>query len=183
MTRTSTSGFQTEQEQQADRKSEQSDASARRASVKPTLEATAQRLGPIIRDSLLDFFRGLGASTVDYTGDEQVALFEEKSESKTYAWKAWSWKKTGTHTEYRPDGTHQLDEHTAYSVTVSLAVDRNGLPLLRVGEYATSKLVGKKAVVASSFAPQIPSRLQELLENRTGIKLAETAAFLRAVDE
>ena len=118
-----------------DRKNGDAEESGRRETRRRALEETVQRVGPVIRETFVEYFRSQGLSTVDYTGDEQVALFKEETGSKEHTWKASSWKKTGTHTEYRADGAHQLDEHTAYTITVSVIVTPENVPLLHFGVY------------------------------------------------
>jgi hypothetical protein len=182
MGRASKYGFQTEQERERDRSSGEAEASARQANRKQILEATVQKIGPVIRDCLVEFFRGMHLSTVDFTGEEQVALFKEEPGSKHHSWKASSWKKTGTHTEYRADGAHLLDEHTAYTITVILLVNPDNVPLLHMGEYTASKLVGKIPTIASSFSMEVPSQLKDRLGDKTGIRLADNAEYLWVQD-
>ena len=165
-----------------DRKNGDAEESARRETRRRTLEETVQRVGPVIRETFVEYFRSQGLSTVDYTGDEQVAIFKEETGSKEHTWKVSSWKKTGTHTEYRSDGAHQLDEHTGYTITISVIVTPENVPLLHFGEYTTSKLVGRKPITASNFSMEVPSRLKELLRDKTGIKPAETAEYFKAKD-
>lgn len=176
------SGFQSDQEREDDKNAASAYATARREDRKQTLEATVQRIGPVIRNCLVEFFRGMHLSTVDYTGDEQVAVFKEETGATQHTWKARSWKKTGTHTEYRPDGAHSLDEHTAYAMTVLLFVNQDNLPLLHLADYTASKLVGKIPVIASNFSMEVPTRFKDLLRDKTGIRLAEAAEYILAQD-
>lgn len=143
-------------------------------------DATAQRIGPLVRDGIVAYFRSLGLSTIDDAGAEQVALFKESTGIKGHTWTGWSRKKTGTHSEYCSDGVHVLDEHTAYTITVSLVVCQDGVPLLHVGDYTRSKLVGGSPVIASNFDLEVPSQLAAALETTTGIKQVGEAEFLRA---
>ncbi|MGE5263850.1 MAG: hypothetical protein ACM3S0_10740 [Acidobacteriota bacterium] len=175
-------GFETEQERESTKKRDEQTESAQREKRKQISDATAQRIGQAIRDSLAEYFRSMGLSTVDATGAEQVALFKEETGIKEHTWTAGSRKKTGTHTEYRADGVHVLDEHTAYTITVSLAVNRDGLPLLYIRDYATSKLVGGMPVAASKFLLEIPSQLKAILENNTGIRQVRLSEYLAALD-
>jgi hypothetical protein len=174
-------GFATVQEREDERKRGEAADDMLREKRRGISDATAERIGPIIRECLAEFFRSLGLSTVDYTGEDQPALFKEDYGIQGHTWKASSWKKTGTHSDYRTDGVHLLAEHTAYTITVSMAITNDGLPLLRIGDYAASKLVGGTPVAASNFALEIPSQLERALEAKTGIKpvgLAEYSAAL-----
>lgn len=182
MTKASNYGFQTEQERESERSSTDTEISERQANRREILESTAQRIGPVMRNCLVEFFRGMHLSTVDFTGDEQVAVFKEETSAARHTWKAWSWSKTGTHTEYRADGAHSLDEHTAYAMTVSLFVNRENLPLLYLADYSASKLVGKVPTIASTFSMDIPTRFKHLLQDKTGVRLADTAEYLKAQD-
>jgi hypothetical protein len=175
-------GFLTQQERDEEKKKAAEDEAVLRAKRRQVADATVQDIGPLIRASVAEYFRSMGLSTVDDTGAEQVALFEEKNADKGHIWRAWSQIKTGTHSDYRADGVHVLDELTAYSITVSLVVSRDGAPLLYVGDYVRSKLVGGTPVPASDFALEIPSRLTQALENKTGIKLVDRVKFLNAQD-
>ncbi len=175
-------GFQNEQERENDRKNIQAEESARREQRKQSLDQAVQQVGSIIRETLVQFFRGQGLSTVDFTGDEQFALLKEVAGNTEHTWVASSWKKTGTHTEYRADGAHLLDEHTAYTLTLSLFIDQDNLPLLYLGGYTASKLVGKKPVVASNFSTETPGQLKDLLRDKPGIRLATTAEYFKAQD-
>ncbi len=159
--------------------SEAEAANALREKRRQIADATVERIGPIIRDCLTDYFHGLGLSTIDYTGEDHAALFKEENGIQGHVWQASSWKKTGTHSDYRSDGVHLLPEHTAYSIAVSLVIDKDGLPLLHIGDYSASKLVGGKPVAASQFSLEVPSALEGVLQARTGIKpvgLAEYSA-------
>ncbi len=175
-------GFLTQQEREEEKKRAAEDEAVLRAKRRQVSDATVQNIGPVIRASVAEFFHSMGLSTVDDTGVEQVALFQEKNGDKGHTWRAWSRIKTGTHSDYRADGVHVLDEQTAYSITVSLVINKDGLPLLYVGDYTKSKLVGGTPVPASDFALEIPSRLTQALENKTGIKLVDRVKFLDAQD-
>lgn len=176
------SGFQNEQERENDRKNIQAEGNTRREQRRQSLDQAVQQTGPVIRETLTEYFRNQGLSTVDFTGDEQFARLQELAGDAEYTWVASSWKKTGTHTEYRADGAHLLDEHTAYTITLSLFVGRDSLPLLYVRGYTASKLVGKTPVVASNFLMETPSQLQNLLRDKTGLRLATTAEYFAAQD-
>jgi hypothetical protein len=180
MTNTSKYGFQTEQEREAQRKNEEEAARPLREKRTQIILATAQRIGPVIRDSLTEYFRSMNLSIADDTGAEHVALFKEEAGVRGYTWKAWSRIKTGTHSDYQADGVHLLDEHTAYTITISLVVNRDGLPLLHIGDYVRSKLVGGVPIIASNFPLEIPSQLAEALESRTGIQQVGLAEYLDA---
>jgi hypothetical protein len=173
-------GFETEQERQATKKRDEQTESADRDKRKLVADTTALRIGSIVRDGIAAYFRSLGLSTVDDSGAKQVALFKEANGNQGHTWTAWSRIKTGTHTDYRTDGAHVLEEYTAYTITVSLVVDQDGLPLLYIGDYARSKLVGDSPVIASKFLLDIPSQLAGALEKNTGIKQVSRAEFLRA---
>ncbi len=175
-------GFLTEQERENEKKRAAEAEAILRGKRRQISEATVQKIGPVIRSSLAEYFHSMGLSTVDDTGKEQVALFQEKNGDKGHTWRAWSRIKTGTHSDYRADGVHVLDEHTAYSITVSLVVNKQGLPLLYIGDYVRSKLVGGTPVPASDFSLEIPSRLVQALENKTGITLVDRVKFLDAQD-
>lgn len=180
MTSASRYGFQTQQERETQTKNEEE-------AGRPLLEkraqiaiATAQRIGPVIRDSLTEYFRSMNLSIVDDTGAEHVALFKEQAGLKGYTWTAWSRIKTGTHSDYQADGVHVLDEHTAYTITISLVVNRDGLPLLHIGDYVRSKLVGGLPIMASNFPLEIPGQLAGVLETRAGIRQVGLAEYLDA---
>ncbi|MCL4487478.1 MAG: hypothetical protein M1132_06525 [Chloroflexi bacterium] len=180
MTKTSRYGFQTVQERETEQKNEEEAGRPLREKRTRIAVETAQRIGPLIRDSLAEYFRSMNASTVDDTGAEQVALFKEEAGIRGHTWTAWSKIKTGIHSDYRADGVHLLDEETAYTITVSLVVNHDGLPLLHIGDYARSKLVGGSPVVDSHFLMEIPSQLAGVLETETGIKQVSRAEFLDA---
>jgi hypothetical protein len=178
----STLRFETQPEKENERKGRAEAQSALREKRRQILNATATQIGPAVRDSLTEYFSSMGLCTVDDTGEEHVALFKEEEGIKGHTWRAWSMKKTGTHSEYRTDGVHLLDEHSAYTITVSLVVNSEGVPLLHLGNYTKSKLVGGAPVIASDFGLEIPSQLGEVLQNRTGIKLVGLGEYLAARD-
>ncbi len=182
MNRASQFRFQTDQERENDRKNRADAENARRERRKETVAQAVQQIGPIIRHVLGEFFRSQGLSIVDESGAEQMALFKEESGPKGHAWTAWSRIKTGTHTEYRSGAAHVLDEETVYTVTVSLVATKDGVPLLRIRDYATSKLVGGIPVTASRFPAAIPSALETLLEKNTGVRYAPLNEYLAAED-
>jgi hypothetical protein len=175
-------GFLTQQEREDAKKTAADAETVLREKRRQISDATVQRIGPIIRESLAEYFRSMGLRKADSTGEEQAALFNEQDDIKGHSWKAWSWKKTGTHSDYRADGVHMLDEQTAYSIVVSLVINKDGLPLLYIGDYVRSKLVDGKPVAASEFSLEIPSQLAQALENKTGIKLVDRVKFLDAQD-
>ncbi len=178
----STLQFETEPEKENERKRRAEGVRALREKRKQISDATAQRIGPAIRDSLTEYFRSMGLSTVDDIGEEHIVLFKEEDGIKEHTWRAWSRKKTGTHSEFRTDGVHLLDEHSAYTITVSLVVDKDGVPLLHLGNYVRSKLVGGTPVIASDFKLEIPGQLGEVLQNKTGIKSVGLGEYLAAQD-
>lgn len=175
-------GLETELERARRKQRETETASALRDKRRQIVEATAHSVGAVIRDIFAEHFHGMGLSTIDETGAEQVALFKEETGVKGHTWTAWSQKKTGTHTEYRADGAHVLDEHTAYTITVSVVVNRDGMPLLRILDYAASKLVGGTPVAASTFSLEIPAALARELEDKTGIRQVGLGEYLGAQD-
>lgn len=180
MTSTSRYGFQTQQERETQRKNEEEAGRPLREKRAQIAIATAQRIGPIIRDSLTEYFRSMNLSTVDAAGAEHVALFKEEPGLTGYTWTAWSSIKTGTHSDYQADGVHLLDEHTAYTITIFLVVNRDGLPLLHIGDYVRSKLVGGVPIIASNFLLETPGQLAGLLETRTGIRQVGLDEYLDA---
>ncbi len=175
-------GFLTQQEREDEQKSVAGAQTALREKRRQIADATVQRFGPVIKESLVEYFRSMGLSAVDKSGEKQVALFQEENGIQGHTWRASSQIKTGTHSDYRPDGVHILDEQTAYSIVVSLVINKNGLPLLYIGDYVRSKLVDRKPVAASEFSLEIPSQLVQALENKTGIKLVDRVNFLNAQD-
>ncbi len=175
-------GFLTQQEREDEKRNTAQAVDLLREKRRQISDAMVQRIGSIIRESLAEYFRSMGLSIVDGTGEEQVAIFQEETGKHGYTWRARSRIKTGTHSDYRADGVHILDEHTAYSITVSLAVDKDGQPLLYVGDYVRSKLVGEKPVAASDFTLEIPGRLAQTLGDKTGIRLGDRVKFLNAQD-
>lgn len=175
-------GFLTQQEREDEKKSVAGAQTALREKRRQIADATVQRIGPVIKESLVEYFRSMGLSAVDNSGKNQVALFQEENGIKGHTWRASSQIKTGTHSDYRADGVHVLDEHTAYSITVSLVVNKDGQPLLYIGDYVRSKLVDGKPVAASDFTMEIPSQLAQALESRTGVKLVDRVRFLDAQD-
>lgn len=182
MDRAFKSGLTAEPGREGDKDDREAAAAVRRQAHAQTLATTLQRISPAVRDCVIEFFRGMHLSTTDFTGNEQVAAFKEEMGATQHTWKAWSWKKTGTHTEYRSDGAHSLDEHTAYAMTISLFVNQDNLPLLHVGEFTTSKLVAKMPVIASSFSMDVPARFKDVLREKTGIRVADTTEYVQAQD-
>lgn len=175
-------GFQSEQEREEEKRIKAAAESALRDKRKQVSSETVQRIGAVVRDCLAEYFSTLGLGAQDESGQAQAARFEEVDGIKGHTWKARSWKTTGTHSEYRADGVHALEEQTAYSITVMLVVNRDCLPLLRVGDFSRSRLVGGKPIPASDFRLDIPRELVTALEVRTGIKQAGVAEYLRAQD-
>ncbi|MCL4486788.1 MAG: hypothetical protein M1570_01495 [Chloroflexi bacterium] len=152
-------------------------AGAQREKRKQILATTSQKIGPAVRECLSDYFASLGLSMQDGTGQERPALFQEEHGAREHTWRAWSRKKTGSHSDYRADGVHLLDEQTAYTITVLLVVDRNDVALLYIGKYIRSKFVGGTPVVASDFQMEIPAQLAGALETKTGIKVVGLAEY------
>ncbi len=175
-------GFLTQQEREDEKKIAAEAQTVLRERRRQISDATVQKIGPVIRESLTEYFRSMGLSKTDSAGEDQAALFKEEDGIKGHSWKAWSWKKTGTHSDYRADGVHVLDEQTAYSIVVSLVINKDGLPLLYIGDYVRSKLVGGTPVAASEFSLDIPSQLAQTLENKTGVKQVDRVKFLAAQD-
>lgn len=175
-------GFLTQQERENEKRRAAEAETILRERRRQVSDATVQRIGPILRESLAEYFRSIGLSAADDTGKEQAALFQEEDGIKGHTWIARSMKKTGTHSEYRTDGVHVLDEHTAYTLTVCLVVDRDGQPLLHIRDYTTSKLVGGAPVAASKFSLEIPDELGRVLESKTGIRHVPLGEFLDAQD-
>lgn len=182
MNRASPSGGQTRQERESDRMNSSADENARRERRAETVDQTVRQIGPTIQHTLEEFFRSQGFSIVDETGANQVALFKEERGLKGHAWTAWSRIKTGTHTEYRAGGAHVLDEETAYTVTVALVVTKDGVPLLRVRDFAASEFVGGLPVAASKFQAAVPGTLETLLEKNTGVRYVPLGEYLAAED-
>ncbi len=170
--------FQTERS--TENAGKRDEAGASKEQRKQISAATVEKIGPVIRECLSDYFASLGLSMQDGTGQERSALIQEDDGVKGHSWRAWSRKKTGSHSDYRADGVHLLDEHTAYTITVYLVVDRNNAPLLYIGPYIRSKLVGGVAVVASDFQLEVPAPLKVALGTKTQIKLGELAEYQAA---
>lgn len=175
-------GFLTQQEREDEKKSVAGSQTVLREKRRQIADATVQRFGPVIKESLVEYFRSMGLSAVDHSGEKQVALFQEENGIKGHTWTASSQIKTGTHSDYRPDGVHVLDEQAAYTITVSLVVDKDGLPLLHIGHYARSRLVGGAPVAASEFTMEIPGQLVQILQAKTGIQPVDRVKFLNAQD-
>lgn len=175
-------GFLTQQEREDAKQTAAETETVLREKRRQVSDATVQRIGPVIRSSLAEYFQSMGLSTADHAGHEQVALFQDENGIKGHTWRASSRIKTGTHSDYRADGVHVLDEHTAYSITVCLVVNKDGLPLLYLGDYVRSKLVDGKPVTASDFTMEIPNQLAQALESKTGVKLVDRVRFLDAQD-
>lgn len=173
-------GFQTDQEREEDKKGGDAEATARRETRKHVLDATAQKIGPVIRDCLAGYFASLGLSMVDDAGQARAALFQEDDGIKGHSWKASSRIKTGSHSDYRADGVHVLDEHTVYTITVYLVVNYDNLPLLYIGDYTRSKLMGGTPVIASDFKLDVPAALAGTLASQTGIKQVGFVEFQAA---
>ncbi len=182
MNRASPFGGQARPEREKDGKNSSAEENARREHRAETVDKTVRQIGPIVQHVLGEFFRSQGFSIADENGAEQAALFKEETRVKGHAWTAWSRIKTGTHTEYRAGGAHVLDEQTAYTVTVALVVTKDGVPLLRIRDYATSKLVGGMPVAASRFQAAIPATLETLLEKNTGVNYVSLKEYLAAED-
>lgn len=172
--------FQTRQPIDEHGPSKDAEATATREGRQQILDATAQRIGPIIRECLSYYFTSLGLSVTDEAGQEHPARFVENDGSQGYAWQASSRKKTGSHSDYRADGVHLLDEHTAYVITVFLVVNQSLTPLLYIGKYIRSKLTGGTPVIASEFQLETPVPLAEALAAKTGCKVVGMAEYLSA---
>lgn len=153
---------------------------AEQASRLSVLKATATKIGPVVRDCLSDYFASLGLLMTDEAGGEHPALFQEADGPQGHMWQASSRKKTGSHSDYRADGVHLLDEHTAYTITVFLVVDKNGVPLLHIGKYIRSKLMGGTPVIASEFQLETPAPLVQALAAKTGCKMVGPAEYQAA---
>ncbi len=175
-------GFLTQQERETEKRDAAEAVALVREKRRQVSDAVVERIGPIIRESLAEYFTSMGQSVIDHAGQKQPASFKEVSGIRGHTWGASSQIKTGTHSDYQPDGVHVLDEVTAYKITVSLAVDQDSQPLLYVGDYVRSKLVGNVPVAASDFPMAIPSSLAQALENKTGIKVVDRVKFLKAHD-
>lgn len=142
--------------------------------------ATTEKISPIVRDCLSDYFASLGLGMTDEAGQEHPALFQESDGPQGHTWQASSRKKTGSHSDYRADGVHLLDEHTAYTITVFLVVNRSEVPLLYIGQYIRSKQVGGTPVVASEFQLEAPASLAEALAAKTGCKIVGRVEYQAA---
>jgi hypothetical protein len=160
-------GFETEEERKAKLQKEDDKREIERQRVKMILSPTADRIGPIIREVIADFFTSMGLSLDPKV--ERNARFIEKLHNVEGSWFASSRKITDPTIFYGvPGDSYQVHIYIEYSIQLDLKIGANYFPFLLVHNYE-SRLYNGPFPREGTTRLEVPVELKKVLEKQTGV--------------